>query len=85
MRSRHIIATGRAFRLPWPAWKCCSIGSKDGPPLSGNGSYGNRLLLIDENWPRSPAAPWVLLDDANRPLFEVDRNHDTGLPPTAAR
>ncbi|MCP5254738.1 MAG: hypothetical protein H6950_06620 [Zoogloeaceae bacterium] len=28
------------------------------------------LLLIDENWPQSPAAPWVLLDDANRPLSE---------------
>ena len=29
----------RVSGLPWPAWRCCSIGSKDGPPLSGNGSY----------------------------------------------
>lgn len=28
------------------------------------------LVLLDENWPQSPAAPWVLLDDAGRTLSE---------------
>ena len=28
------------------------------------------LLLLDENWPQSPAASWVLLDEGNRPLSE---------------
>lgn len=31
----------------------------------------NRLLvLLDENWPQAPAAPWILLDDADRTLSE---------------